>query len=136
MQTSSTLDIPYAEGIIAGSGDGDRAVGEDFDTPDSRCMPGERMDTLANAGVSGGVSGGVSRGGRRTQFRHPILLLAYHILPRLPNSFSTPAILLRSRINYLLPSHSHLPLDFYRFDSRARPAYKLGLGLGFHGVDG
>lgn len=72
-------------------------------------------------------------GGRRTQFRDPILLLAYHSLPRLPNSFSTPAILLRSRTNCRLPSRSHLPLRVYRFDL-ARPAYMLGLG--FERVDG
>lgn len=91
MQTSSTVDIPYAESVIAGSGDGDGAVREDFDTPDGGCMPGQRMDTLANAGQPG-VSQRFARR-RRTQFRHPILLLAYHILPRLPNSYSTLAIL-------------------------------------------
>lgn len=47
MQTSPPLDIPYAESVVAGAGDGDRPVGEDFDTADGGGMAGEGVDALA-----------------------------------------------------------------------------------------
>ena len=67
MQTSPPLDIPYAESVVAGAGDGDRPVGEDFDTADGGGMAGEGVDALAKkvAPISmwlGGGGVGRSRG--------------------------------------------------------------------------
>lgn len=66
MQTSPPLDIPYAESVVAGAGDGDRPVGEDFDTADGGGMAGEGVDALAKKSCADqhvvGGGGGRSRG--------------------------------------------------------------------------